>query len=121
MDRFAALSGDDQWIHVDPERAARERGGTIAHGALILSLMSAMTREIASYPDISHGFNCGYDRLRFIAPVPVGARVRLIETLIEVEVRGAGLRLRRRCVVEIEGCDRPALACDWLTILYPHA
>ncbi|MBX3477730.1 MAG: MaoC family dehydratase [Brevundimonas sp.] len=121
VDDFAALSGDRQWIHVDRERATRERGGTIAHGGLILSLMSAMTREIVEYVGVGHGFNYGYDRLRFVSPTPTGSRIRLVETLVAVEAKGAGLKLRRRCVVEIEGAERPALSCDWLTILYPGA
>jgi acyl dehydratase len=121
IDRFAALNGDDQWIHVDVERAGRERGGTIAHAFLVMSLMSAMTREIVRYEGISHGFNYGFDRLRFTGPTPAGARIRLVETLTAVEPRGDGVLLRRGCVVEVEGRDRPALVGDWLILLIPHA
>lgn len=121
IDRFAALNGDDQWIHVDTARAERERGGTISHAFLILSMMSAMTREIVRYDGIRHGFNYGFDRLRFVAPVPSGARIRLIETLASAERRESGLLLRRGCVVEVENQERPAVLGDWLILLVPIA
>jgi len=121
IDEFAAINGDNQWIHVDTARADRERGGTIAHAFLVLSLMSAMTREIARYEGISHGFNYGFDQLRFTSPVPCGARIRLIETLASVEHRQAGLLVRRNCVVEVENQERPAVVCDWLILLVAAA
>lgn len=121
IDRFAALNGDDQWIHVDVQRAERERGGTIAHAFLVLSMMSSMTRQIVRYDGVAHGFNYGFDRLRFTAPTPAGARIRLVETLISVEPKRSGLLLRRGCVVEIEGRERPALTGDWLILLVPEA
>lgn len=117
IDRFAALNGDDQWIHVDTARAGLERGGTIAHAFLVLSMMSGMTREIVQYEGITHGFNYGFDRLRFIAPVPSGARIRLVETLVSAERRETGLLVRRGCVVEVEHQERPAVVGDWLILL----
>lgn len=121
IDDFAAVNGDDQWIHIDTVRAAQERGGTIAHAFLVLSLMSAMTREIVVYEGITHGFNYGFDQLRFTAPVPSGARIRLIETLASVERRQAGLLIRRSCVVEVENQERPAVVGDWLILLVAAA
>lgn len=121
IDRFAALNGDDQWIHVDTARADLERGGTIAHAFLVLSLMSAMSREIVQYKGTTHGFNYGFDRLRFISPVPSGACVRLVETLVSVERRESGLLVRRGCVVEVRNQERPAVVGDWLILLATDA
>jgi len=121
IDDFAAVNGDDQWIHVDTVRAAQERGGTIAHAFLVLSLMSAMTREIARYEGVKHGFNYGFDQLRFTSPVPSGARIRLIENLVSAEPRPTGLLIRRNCVVEVENQDRPAVVGDWLILLVTAA
>ena len=117
IDAFARLTEDEQWIHVDVERATREAGGTIAHGLLTLSLMPAMAAGIWRLADVTSTLNYGFDRVRFTAAVPSGARVRMRETLLKIEQRPAGLLVTRRCVVEIEDGDRPALVADWLGLL----
>ncbi len=117
IDAFAELTGDRQWIHVDVERARRELGGTIAHGFLTLSLMSTLAADLWRVADIASGLNYGFDRLRFTAAVPAGARVRLRETLLRVEPREAGVLITRHCAVEVENNPRPALVADWLTML----
>jgi len=118
IDLFAAVTEDHQWIHVDVERARREFGGTIAHGFLSLSLLSAMTAQIVDVRGVRSGLNTGFDRVRFTCPVAAGSRVRLRLTLTAAEPIPAGLALKYGCVVEIEGGEKPALVADWLTRLY---
>lgn len=116
IDRFAEVSGDDGFVHVDPERArATPFGGTIAHGLLVLSLAGAMGKEVL--PDIidrAYLLNYGYDKVRFITPVPVGARVRGRYRLDEATERSAKERVMRYALsIEREGSTRLALAADW--------
>ncbi len=117
IDAFAALTEDRQFIHVDPRAAAATPfGGTIAHGFLTLSLVSAMAYD-ALPPAAGLGVNYGFDRLRFIAPVRAGSRLRGRFRLIERSLRAPGRTLSRFDLsVEIEGGDRPALAGLWLTL-----
>lgn len=117
MDRFADVTGDDAFIHVDPVRAARTPfGGTIAHGLLTLSLLAWLLRSALPLIRGSRmGVNYGYEDVRFLAPVPVGARIRGHFTLAAVEDRPGGLTILRYTVrVEIDGSDKPALSCTWL-------
>jgi acyl dehydratase len=118
IDRFAEVTEDRQWIHLDVERATRELGGPIAHGFLTLSMLSAMTAQVVRIEGASRGVNYGFDKVRFLNPVPAGARIRLRETLISVEEKAGGLALRRACTVEIEGQEKPALVADWLSVVY---
>ena len=121
IDAFAACTGDHQWIHVDAERAARESplGTTIAHGYLTLSLLPMLTAEIGLIPDgVASALNYGSDRVRFLAPVPSGTRVRARTTLVSaVEKRPGQILLTTRSAVEIEGHDTPALVADTLALL----
>ncbi|MBD2747328.1 MaoC family dehydratase [Microvirga sp. BT688] len=120
IDRFATVTEDLQFIHVDPERALAETpfGSTIAHGFLTLSLLSAMGQE--ALPTIRNrvmGINYGLERVRFLSPVPVGARVRGRFTLSEISMRSEGqAMLRYQVSVEIEGAEKPALAAEWITL-----
>lgn len=120
VNAFADLTEDHQFIHVDPERAHRESpfGGTIAHGFFSLSLLSAMSQQaLPRIRDRAIGINYGFDRIRFLSPVPVGTRVRGRFVLEEVTPRGDGQYLTRYTVtVEIEGSDRPALVAEWLVM-----
>jgi len=118
IDAFAEVTGDRQWIHVDVERATREIGGTIAHGFLTVSMLSAMTYTVMAVEDSSRGVNYGFNKLRFISPVPAGSRVRLHEVLTACEPKGDGLALTRECTVEIEGQVKPALVAEWLGVVY---
>jgi acyl dehydratase len=118
IDRFAALTGDDQWIHVDIERAQREIGGTVAHGFLTLSMLTALAQNCASSVEgATRRVNYGFDKVRFTNFVPAGARIRLRQTLTSAVRKPAGMMTIRHCVVEIEGEDKPALVADWLTLL----
>jgi len=121
IDAFAGVTGDHQFIHVDPQRAADTPfGGTIAHGFLTLSLLSAMALE--AQPKIAGaemGINYGFDMVRFLAPVRVGARVRGRFTLSALtQPRPTEVDITWASTVEIEGERRPALAADWLNRFY---
>lgn len=122
IDRFADLTGDHQWIHVDAERAARESptGTTIAHGLLTLSLLPAMRAEVGVVPEgVGRVLNYGYDRIRFLTPVRAGARVRARVALLDVQPKGDGVLMTTRNTVEIEGEEKPALVADALVLLLP--
>ena len=120
IDRFAAVTGDDQFIHVDPARAAAETpfGGTIAHGFLTLSLLSQFGREaLPAIKGRAMGINYGFDQIRFLSPVRSGARVRGRFTLASLERRAERqILLRHSVTVEIDGVTKPALAVQWLTM-----
>ena len=123
IDAFAEATGDHQWIHVDPERAARESpyGCTIAHGLLTLSLMPAMRAEIGGLPTegVGQAINYGYDEVRFLAPVKVGARIRLRAEVLEARPRARGALVKTRNTTEIEGSTKPAMVADSLVLLFP--
>jgi acyl dehydratase len=121
IDRFAEATGDHQWIHVDPARAAQGPfGKTIAHGYLTQSLVSYFLPQIVEVHGISMGINYGADRLRFPAPVPVGSRVRGSAELLEVEEQKDGsFQSKIRVTVEIDGNDRPGCVIDTISRYYP--
>lgn len=119
IDRFAEVTLDDQFIHSDPERAARTPlGSTIAHGFLTLSLVPHLSREIAVVPEgVEMAFNYGLDRLRFLQPVKSGSRVRLRTKILDVKEKTPGrLLVRSEVTVEIEGEARPALVARTLVM-----
>lgn len=125
IDRFADTTRDRQWIHVDVERAQSEGpyGTTVAHGFLTLSLLAAMSYEVGAQPEgLSASINYGLDKVRFLSPVKVGAKVRLRAKLSGFEEKAAGQFLMRSgCTIEIEGEDRPALVADTLVLLIAEA
>jgi acyl dehydratase len=121
IDDFAKATGDFQWMHVDVERAAREMGGTIAHGLLTLSLLPALSEQIYHVSGYTGGFSYGYDRVRFIRPVKSGSRVRLRLSLSEVTRRGEGIMVIVACSVEAEGESTPVLVADWRSLYFPPA
>ena len=124
IDEFADCTGDRQWIHVDVERAKRESpfGGPVAHGYLTLSLIGPLSLNVGVVPsDAAAGFNYGLDKVRFLAPVPAGGRVRLRVDLENVEEKNNGqLLVRTKNTVEIENSDKPALIAEALALLVPH-
>ncbi len=122
VNTFAEATGDFQWIHVDPERAAREfmAGGTIAHGYLTLSLLPGLMQDILKVEGVGHGINYGSNKVRFTNMVKVGSRVRAHQTLKAVEKRkDGGKQMTYEVTVEIEGQERPALIAETLGLLYP--
>ena len=117
IDAFADATEDWQFIHVDPEAAARTPfGGTIAHGFLTLSLLSKMTYEATPVLEgVVMGINYGFDKVRFLQPVRAGSRVRGRFKLVSVEDKGGNRWLiKNEVTVEIEGQDKPALIAEWL-------
>ena len=121
IDTFADVTGDRQFIHVDPEAAARTPfGGTVAHGFLTLSLLSRMAGDVMLVPPtLKMGVNYGFDRVRFIAPVPSGSRVRGRFTLTSMEEKRPGQwQFVHQVTVEIEGQEKPALTADWIGMIF---
>jgi acyl dehydratase len=121
IDAFADATEDRQFIHVDAEAAARTPfGGTVAHGFLSLSMLSRMGAEAILVPDgLKMAVNYGLDRVRFIAPVRSGQRIRGRYVLDSIEERSPGqLLVRHSVTVEIEGVDKPALTAQWLGLLF---
>lgn len=122
IDKFADATDDHQFIHCDPERAAREApfGGTIAHGFLTLSLLSAMTFEtVPPIEGTTMGVNGGFESLRFQAPVRTGARIRTKFVLASIKARPSGwIETTHDITIEIEGSLKPALTARWLTLSF---
>jgi acyl dehydratase len=115
INQFAELSGDDQWIHVDVERAKVESpfGTTIAHGNLTLSLIDGLRRDLSEWSGFKLGVNYGWNKVRFPAPVPVGARVRCYAQLVDIsEVGGGWYQVVTRFTVEAEGVEKPVCVAD---------
>lgn len=124
IDAFASCTGDHQWIHVDVERAKRESPfrGPVAHGYLLLSMVASLSMETGVIPkDAAAGLNYGLDKVRFLAPAPAGARVRLRVALIGVEPRGDGsVVMKTQNTLEIEGSEKPALIAEALALIIPQ-
>ncbi len=115
IDAFADLSGDDQWIHVDVERAKTESpfGTTVAHGNLTLSMIDGFRRGLLESTGFKLGVNYGWNKVRFPAPVPAGARVRAsVEVLTVDEVGGGWFQVTQRWTVEVEGNEKPACVAE---------
>jgi acyl dehydratase len=116
---FADATDDHQFIHVDPEAAkATPFGGTIAHGYLTLSLVAPILGELVKVTDTKMGVNYGLDRVRFPAPLPVGARWRGGAELAEVSEISGGLQMKVRVTIEVEGAEKPSMVADALVRLY---
>ena len=118
---FADATGDHQWIHVDPERAAAGLfGGTIAHGFLTLSLLPKFFESSFEIIESRMGVNYGLNKVRFMAPVPVGSRLRARMTLLSAEpIEGNGLQMAWKVTVEREGADKPVCVAESLVRRYP--
>jgi acyl dehydratase len=115
IDSFAEISGDDQWIHVDVERAKKESpfGTTIAHGNLTLSLVDGFRRSMTTQTGFKLGVNYGWDKVRFPAPVPAGSRVRARSEVVSVdELDGGWLHVVTRFKLEVEGGEKPCFVGD---------
>ena len=127
IDAFANATGDLQWIHIDPERAAKESpyGGTIAHGFLTLSLLPFLTESNApgmfekNYPGMRLRVNYGLEKVRFPAPVVSGSRLRARSVVTGAEEVSGGVQIAYRITVEIEGGAKPACVAEQLFRLYP--
>lgn len=122
IDLFARATGDDQWIHVDAERARTGPfGTTIAHGYLTISLVNRFLPEMIEVRGMAMGVNVGGDRLRFLAPVPSGSRLRGVGEIVAVaEIKGA-MQSTVRVTLELEGSDKPACVIDTISRYFPEA
>jgi acyl dehydratase len=119
INAFADATGDHQWIHVDPERAAQTPfGGTIAHGLYTLSLGPLFTEQAFALEGFAFGLNYGYDRVRFPAPLPVGSKVRMRATLASVDEVPGGIQMKVTQTFEIEGGEKPVCVAEQLVRLY---
>jgi acyl dehydratase len=120
IDAFAVLTGDDHWIHVDTERARVEMPGgkTLVHGFLTLALIPHLQRSVFTVEQRGKGLNYGCNRVRFTSPLPVGARLRLHQTLKACEPLADGARLTLECSIEVEGQERPAMVAE--TVVQIH-
>ncbi len=121
VDGFADVTGDHQWIHVDVERAkAGPFGGTIAHGYLTLSLVNYFLPQLVEVRGFAHAVNVGADRLRFLAPVKTGSRIRATGEIVSVEEVKGAIQSVVRVTVEIEGSDKPACVLDTISRYFPE-
>jgi acyl dehydratase len=119
IDLFAEATGDDQWIHVDPERAKEGPfGTTIGHGFLTLSLIPYLVRGLYSVEGVRMAVNYGLDKVRFPTPVKVGSRVRAVQVLTSVTEVPGGFQAACAVTVELEGSDKPAAYAETLSRLY---
>ena len=118
IDTFAKATGDYQWIHVDPEKAAQGPfGSTIAHGYLTLSLVPMLVWQVYQVEGVTMGVNYGADRLRFPAPVPVDSKVRAGVELLAVTPGGGGHQVKSRVTLEREGGDKPVCVVDTVSVV----
>ena len=121
INQFAEATGDHQFIHVDPVRAAAETpfAGTIAHGFLTLSLLSTLIRESIRFTGLRMAINYGLNRVRFVSPVPSGSRIRALITLQAVDAVTGGYQVTWQVTVERDGGEKPACVADWIVRYYP--
>ncbi|MFF7393814.1 MaoC family dehydratase [Streptomyces scabiei] len=119
IDLFAEATGDHQWIHVDPEKAAAGPfGTTIAHGYLTLSLLPLLVPQVLKVGNVKMGVNYGTNKVRFPAPVPVGSRLRATATLQDVTEVGGGVQVTAAVVVEREGGEKPVCVAESVSRYY---
>ena len=119
IDKFAEVTGDDQWIHVDPERAKETPfGGTIAHGYYTLSLAPRFSYDLFKLEGIAFGLNYGLGKVRFPAPMPVGGRVRMRMELQSVEDIPGGAQITMKLTFERDGGDKPVCVAEALSRVY---
>ena len=120
IDTFAEATGDHQWIHVDPEKAAAGPfGGTIAHGYLTLSLVPMLVWQVYAVEGVRMGVNYGANKVRFPSPVPVDTKVRAGVELLSVKPGGGGYQVTARVTVEREGAEKPACVVEAVSVLVP--
>jgi acyl dehydratase len=119
VDQFADATGDHQWIHVDPERAATGPfGSTIAHGFLTLSMLPESTFELMRVEDASAAINYGLNKVRFPAPVPVGSRIRASYRIVDVAEVEGGVQVTTAATVEREGSEKPVCVAETVSRYY---
>ncbi len=120
IDQFAEATTDHQWIHVDTERAAREMpdGKTIAHGYLTIALIPVLTRNFIHVENLARTVNFGLNKVRFIAPIPVGSRLRGRSIVLQAQQRADALLLTSQVRIEVEGQKQPACVAETLSMYF---
>ncbi|MEM7492951.1 MAG: MaoC family dehydratase [Pseudomonadota bacterium] len=118
INTFAEATGDHQWIHVDVEKATAMFGSTIAHGYLTLSLLPMFGPQVLRVEGVSRGINYGANKVRFTNFVPTGSKLRMVQTVKEVNAKAGGKQMISECTIEIEGMDKPACVAETITVLY---
>jgi acyl dehydratase len=122
INQFAEATGDHQWIHIDEARASKESPfkTTIAHGFLTLSLISTLARMAMTLPPLRLAINYGVNRVRFVTPVPSGARIRARFTPAAVEGAGGGIQVTWSAMIECEHSDKPSCVAEWIVRYFPQ-
>lgn len=118
INTFADATGDHQWIHVNEEMAGKMLGSTIAHGYLTLSLIPMFGPQVLSVEGVTRGINYGANKVRFTNMVPVNSKLRMTQTVKEVNEKAGGKQMISECTIEIEGQDRPACIAETISVLY---
>jgi len=118
INTFADATGDHQWIHVNEEMAKKMFGSTIAHGYLTLSLIPMFGPQVLRVEGVSRGINYGANKVRFTNMVPVNSKLRMVQTVKEVNEKAGGKQMISECTIEIEGQERPACVAETITVLY---
>ena len=118
INTFADAPGDHQWIHVNEEMAGKMFGSTIAHGYLTLSLIPMFGPQVLRVEGVSRGINYGANKVRFTNMVPVNSKLRLVQTVKEVNEKAGGKQMISECTIEIEGQERPACVAETISVLY---
>jgi len=119
INQFADLTGDDQWIHVNPEMAKKSPfGTTIAHGFMILSFAPKLVTQLVDFQGIQMGLNYGFEKVRFISPVPVNSEVRMTGSLKNVEREAHRVKVTMEIIFELKGNDKPAVVAEWINMFF---
>ena len=118
VNTFAEATGDHQWIHVNEEMAKQMLGSTIAHGYLTLSLIPMFGPQVLRVDGVTRGINYGANKVRFTNMVPVNSKLRMSQTVKEVNDKAGGKQMISECTIEIDGQERPACVAETITVLY---
>lgn len=119
INQFATLTGDDQWIHVDTEKAKLSPfGTTVAHGFMILSFAPKLVTQLVDFQGVKMGLNYGFEKVRFVSPVPVNSEVRMTGSLKSVEREVGRVKITMNIVFELKGSDKPACVAEWVNMLF---
>ena len=119
INRFADATEDHQWIHIDEDRAREEMGSTIAHGFLTLSLLPRLMDDVVRFEGMGKMLNVGVNRVRFVSPAPSGSRVRLRQSVADIEARAGGWQVTTDCIIEAEGQDKPLCVAQSVMLVLP--
>lgn len=121
IDEFADTTRDHQWVHVDVDRATRERGGTIAHGYLVLSLIPQFTAQLLAVTGVEYGLNYGLNRVRFISPALGGSDIFATQTITKVEAKSGGILFTSEVAIAAVNAERPICLAETLVLAFPGA